>query len=185
MAHHRAEKFGGAPQNLSLSDLPTFGDLARCFWKAFETETHFKDQVIYVENQLLNVWERCSRVMPLVPKKCIHTRLTRFLDNVKTTSLPKKSSRKLLDDLELVRQKLFDIAACTCQLPIAACDDARVKCSVDSCAEMHILCLCEDAKKVPVEERTYLKDQRSKIGTFGGSMQMAGPDRTLQLPVGR
>ena len=184
MAHHRAEKFGGAPQNLSLSDLPTYGDLARCFWKASETETLFKNQVMFVENQLVTVWKRCSLIMPLLSLPCIHTRLTRFLDKVRITSF-KKKSRKLLDDLEAVRQKLFDIAACTCQLPIAACGDARVNCRVDTCAEEHILCLCEDDNKVPEEERRYLKDQRAKIGTFGGNMQMGGPDRSLRLPVGR
>ena len=41
------------------------------------------------------------------------------------------------------------------------------------------MCLCPNERRVPVEERFYLRDQRAKVGTHGGAMQMVGPDRVF------
>jgi hypothetical protein len=39
----------------------------------------------------------------------------------------------------------------------------------------HYVCHCPSGKKVPIEEREYLRDQRAKRGTKG-AFQMAGTD---------
>ena len=180
MEHPRAEKFGGAPQNLPHSDLPTYSDVARCFWKACETERTFKGQLRFVENELLQVWAKCSSVMPLINISSIRRKLDRFLINVRNTSYDKKCSPQLMDDLDAVAQKLFDISACTCELPAVDCRDPRVNCRKVKCRKNHIVCLCAKERRVPELERRYLRDQRLKVGTFGGCMQMAGPDRSIR-----
>ena len=180
MASHRTEKFGGPPANLPQSDLPTFRDIAKCFWKASETEKTFKGQVKFVEDQLLFVWRKCSTVIPLLSARGIRAKLERFLDKVKSTSITKKCSKQLLDDLNAVLDQLFDIAGCTCELPIAACRNVEVNCRDTECGIVHILCRCEEGRKVPAEERAYMRDQRAKVGTFGGQMQMTGRDTHFQ-----
>lgn len=177
MAAQRVEQFGGAPQHLPQSALPTYRDIARCFWKACETEFRVKEQVTVVANELLLVWAKCSTALPIISSRGVYLRLERFLDKVRKTSHAKKGSRKLLDDLDALAHKLFDISACTCQLPNAPCRDPRVGCRSVNCTQIHIVCLCPEKARVPVEERMFLRDQRSKVGTFGGAMQMADPDR--------
>jgi len=85
-----------------------------------------------------------------------------------------------MDDLDAVAQKLFDISACTCELPAVDCRDPRVNCRKVKCRKNHIVCLCAKERRVPELERRYLRDQRLKVGTFGGCMQMAGPDRSIR-----
>lgn len=70
-------------------------------------------------------------------------------------------------NLEEKLDRLFDISACTCKLPIHTCDDAAVKCSQENCQTRHIICTCPPTKKVPLEDREYLRDQREKAGPRG------------------
>lgn len=179
MAYQRFLQFGGAAQHLPQSDLPTYSDIARCYWKASETEISVKGQVTFVKNELQQVWAKCSNALPLLSSRGIDMKLERFFDGVKKTPFPKKRSKKLLDDLDAVAQKLFDISACTCELPNASCRDPRVHCRSVNCQQIHLVCLCPDERRVPVEERLYLRDQRAKVGTHGGAMQMVGPDRVF------
>ena len=177
MADERIEQFGGAPQLLPQSALPTYNDIARCFFKACETEFSVKGQVKFVENELLLVWAKCSTALPLISRKGINGKIVRFLDKVRPTVHASKRAEKLMNDLNAMAPKLFDISACTCQLANAPCRDPRVGCRAVNCRQPHIVCVCPEEKRVPVEERLFLRDQRSKVGTFGGAMQMSGPDR--------
>ncbi|CAI9715421.1 Hypothetical predicted protein [Octopus vulgaris] len=63
--------------------------------------------------------------------------------------------------------KMFDISACTYKLPVYPCDDDAVKGKKENCQVQHIICMCPTSKKVPVEEREYLRDQRAKIEPKG------------------
>ena len=179
MAYQKHLQFGGAAQHLPQSDLPTYSDIARCCWKASETEVTVKGQVTFVRNELLQVWAKCSNALPVISTRAIDDRLERFINKVKQTPFPRKRSKKLLDDLDAVAQKLFDISACTCELPNASCRDPRVHCLSVNCRQIHLVCLCPNERRVPVEERFYLRDQRAKVGTHGGAMQMVGPDRVF------
>ena len=70
----------------------------------------------------------------------------------------------------------FDTARCSCSLPIFPCKDIRVKCLDLNCQKQHIVCLCTEKNKCPIEEREYLRDQRSKIGPRG-SFQLGPTDK--------
>lgn len=50
---------------------------------------------------------------------------------------------------------------------ICFCDDNALKGSVENYQGKHIVCTCLHKKKVPVEDREYLRDQRTKIGPKG------------------
>lgn len=78
-------------------------------------------------------------------------------------SLPASKVKNLTEKLDL----LFDISSCCCELPVLPCEDYRVKCNKENCCSKHIICTCPFQKKVPVEDREYLKDQRCKIGPKG------------------
>ena len=180
MAHRRTKKFFGAPRHLSDSDLPTFSDIAGCYWKASETETTFKRRMTCVHKELMKVWEKCCPVVPLISSRGLLCKLGRFLTKVKYTSLTKKCSKQLLDDLNTMSQKLFDISACSCELPTAACSDPRVNCTSVTCSTVHILCLCQVKKQVPPEERQYIRDQRSKSGS---ALVKGAPGHSLRWPT--
>ena len=183
MATHRiqlAENYAGTPQDLPHSDLPTYGDIARCFYKVRDEEpANFREQVKRVKDRLENSWQNCSPALPLLKGPHIFVKLMRFCEKVKSTSYGKKSA-SLRDQLELLKDKLFDISACTCQLPVVLCAHPRIKCCNAACREQHVICECDPDKRVPVEERPYLRDQQSKIGTFGGAMQMGLVDQRHQ-----
>jgi hypothetical protein len=84
----------------------------------------------------------------------------------------KKINRKTLSTVQQQNfqeslDKLFDISGCTCHLPIRPCNDKSVRCFNENCQIRHIVCSCPPSKKVPLEERDYMKDQRGKQGPKG------------------
>lgn len=170
-----AGKYGGTPQELPHSDLPTHGDIARCLYKVGENVRNLKAQVKVVKGLLENSWKNCSPVLPLLSDIHLWSKLLRHCEKVKRVNKA-NSSTSLRAELELVKDQLFDIAACICKLPLVACGHNRVSCRKQDCVQEHIVCECEPAKRVPVEERAYLRDQRSKTGTHGGAMQMGRTD---------
>ncbi len=189
MATHRiqlAENYAGTPQDLPHSDLPTYGDIARYFYKVREEEpANFREQVKRVKDRLENIWYNCSPALPLLKGPNIFVKLLRFCEKIKLINYGKRSAASVRAKLDLLKDKVFDISACTCQLPVVLCAHPRVKCQKPACRRQHVICECDPDKQVPVEERPYLRDQRSKIGTLGGAMQMGRTDHrhpTSQVP---
>lgn len=72
--------------------------------------------------------------------------------------------------------KLFDISSCSCEVPVLRCDAFAVQCKTENCQTRHIVCTCPPNKKVPLEDREYLKDQREKTGPKG-SYQLGPIDK--------
>nr|XP_047129669.1 uncharacterized protein LOC124809575 [Hydra vulgaris] len=72
--------------------------------------------------------------------------------------------------------------ACNCKLEVFPCDDRNIKCS--GCSNVHLYCSCVGSTKVPLEERSYLKDQREKIGTKK-KFQIGGIDNSVLSPTSR
>ena len=87
-------------------------------------------------------------------------------------TLVKDSNRKhakvlAKSNLDTKLNKLFDVSACrpACSLETVSCSDARVYCKLVGCKQEHIL--CPTNLKVPLAERAYLGDRRSKAGPKG------------------
>ncbi|XP_047143056.1 uncharacterized protein LOC124817256 [Hydra vulgaris] len=64
-------------------------------------------------------------------------------------------------------ENLYDISTCRCNLDKVPCYDDRVKCKYLTCNNKHLVCVCPPECKIPLEEREYIKDQRSRNGTKG------------------
>jgi len=169
------QKYGGPSRDLPESDLPTFGDVARCFYKVSHDEKNFKDQVRIVKEQLISVWQRCSPVLPLIQDNSLKVKIERFLSKVRVVNRQNPPS-KIVAELNEKKYKLFDIAACSCDLPQVPCNHRFIQCTKNNCDSKHHLCECDENKRVPVIERSYLKDQRAKSGTHGGALQMGRAD---------
>ena len=67
-------------------------------------------------------------------------------------------------------------------LRVAKCE-CQMLCQSVNCQQIHLVCLCPNERRVPVEDRFYLRDQRAKVGTHGGAMQMVGPDRIFNAQI--
>jgi len=173
-----ATYFGGTPRAFLKSDLPTHGDVARGFYH-YSQDKDFATALNVVKAELVDVWHRCSTELPLKNDYAIKVKIKRFiLDVKKLNSIAKNNAQNkpLQEKLDSVKDRLFDISACSCDLPIVGCNDPGVTCTSDPCDVTHILCLCARGFKVPPEERKFLRLQREKVGTFGGQMQIGPRD---------
>jgi hypothetical protein len=168
------DKYAGGPCDLPDSDLPTHGDVVRHFYFVSITEKDYLTQIHLVEEKIIQVWQKCNPRLPLRQKKKIYDKLKGFLDSVKCFD-QKKLKLQARKYLLSQKDKLFDIAACCCSLPVVTCDNPSVKCKANSCASTHILCKCPLESKIPAEDREYMRDQRQKTGTRG-AFQMRGRD---------
>jgi len=168
------DKFAGYPGELPKSDLPTHGDIARYFYLVSSGENDFYSQIRIVQDKLLDVWQACNPRLPLIEKKEIFSKLKKLLTNVKDFNF-RKLKLNAKKHLLSIKDKLFDIAACSCSLPIVTCDNPAVQCKIVNCSVEHIICQCPPQLKVPIADREYMRDQRSKVGTKG-QFQMRGRD---------
>jgi hypothetical protein len=157
--------------------LPTHGDIARYFYVVKDAEKDITTQIQIVKEKLESVWLQCNPALPLMEKVQLRTKLARFLERVRDFDRKqmKLAPKKLLLAL---KDKLFDISACSCQLPVLPCKSKLVNCTAEegTCDKKHIICECGPEKRVPVEDREYLLDQRTKTGTFGGRFQFGRVD---------
>jgi hypothetical protein len=171
------ELYAGGPKELPQSDLPTNSDIARYYYLVSASEFDFKKQIEIVKDKLVQVWEKCNPALPLQPELGIYVKIKRFLEQVKNFNRKQKIGKaaKFLVDKQ---DKLFDIAACSCKLPNLPCESRQVRCSAEpgKCESRHLVCECPPEKRVPAEEREYLLDQRTKIGTKG-LLQLGPVDR--------
>jgi hypothetical protein len=169
-------KYAGPSCELPDSDLPTHSDIASYFTFICASEKDYNTQVHLVKDKLIEVWGKCNPRLPLLEKFRVFNKLKIFLSKVKSydrKAMKQEAKKHLLSS----KNKLFDIAACSCPLPIVRCDNPSVKCKTENCSITHILCQCPFESKVPDIEREYLRDQRLKVGTKG-QFQMRGTDRT-------
>jgi len=172
----RGEKFGGAPADLPTTDLPTNSNVARYFYLLSSQEKDYKTQIDLVRQKLNDVWSKCNTRLPVIEEKSLHTKIKRFLDKVKQLNAGKLSVSLALN-VQKTKDKLFDIAACNCSLQTHPCDSKVVRCSIENCEKEHIICECPNDRRIPAEERSYMRDQRAKVGTRG-AYQMGTKERS-------
>nr|XP_047124882.1 uncharacterized protein LOC100215826 isoform X1 [Hydra vulgaris] len=179
----RCNLYGGSPSDLPITDLATYGDVARFFYKLKDLDG-IKDKNIIIQRTLCSlkeIWFNCNSKLVLLPEISLIVKLLRFYNNVISWNgnKIKPLTKKLL---EKNKEKLFDLLACNCKLEVLPCDDGNIKCS--GCSNVHLYCSCIGSKKVPLEERSYIKDQREKIGTKE-KFQIGGIDNSVLSPTSR
>ena len=155
------EKYGGSPRELSGSDLPTYADVARCFYAVSEKVKNFNNKLCKVRERVVKVWKKCKPHLPRIQEGAIYMELKRFLIFVRNFN--RKQPKRRLNKYKM--EKLFDISACSCDLPVVTC--ASVHSTGVNCQKKHILCYCEAEHRVPEEERAFLRSQRAQ-----GTIQM-------------
>ena len=163
------EKYGGSPRELSGSDLPTYADVARYFYAVSEKIKYFASQLRIVTARVVKVWKKCKPHLPRIQEGAVYMELKRFLLFVKNFN-KKQANHYNFKRCKYKQEKLFDISACSCDLPVVTCD--TVYCAGVNCQEEHILCYCDDHSRVPEEERAYLRSQRAR-----GTIQLVPVDR--------
>ena len=109
-----------------------------------------------------------------------HRKVETLIQKVKSLtrrSLSKKSTNHLHKSLD----DLFDIARCSCNLPVVPCSDKFIRCQQENCILEHIACMCSEENRIPKEDRAYLRDQRTKKNNRGkyqlGTIQHVSPKR--------
>ena len=165
----KGAKYGGCPRELSDNDLPTYADVARCFYAVSEKVKFFNNQLNKVRERVVEAWKKCNPHLPCIQEGAVYMELKRFLLFVKNFNRKQAyhSENRLC---KYKKEKLFDISACSCELPIVTC--ASVHCAGVNCKKEHILCYCEAEHRVPEEECAYLRSQRAR-----GTIQMVLVDR--------
>jgi hypothetical protein len=128
------DKYANVPCDLPDSDLPTHGDVASYFYFVRLTEKDYPTLVNLDSERIIGVWQACNPRLPLLEKKKVYDKLKHFLDKVRSYDKKqlKLAAKKLLI---LQKEKLFDIAACNCDLPEVKCDDPVAKCNAANCVK--------------------------------------------------
>ena len=181
----QGQKYGGSPCELPDNDLPTYADVARCFYVVSEKTKDFKTQVKMVRENMLNVWKKCSPHLPLLLATTIYSKLIKFLSHVKRFN-SKLVRTSIFKYFEYKKDHLFDITTCRCDLPIVTCD--TVHCTTVNCQEVHIQCLCDAKRRVPEEERAYLRSQQARgrkqvdLADKGDAGKMAAMEKKYMRP---
>ncbi|XP_065670929.1 uncharacterized protein LOC136089134 [Hydra vulgaris] len=160
-------KYGGLPLEMPSADLPTFRQVIQFFYFTESNNQNISKQNLLekVENSLSTLWNKVNPRLPLLQRNSILRKLRNLFERVKSINRGRcKSKSKEYQDMIL--DELFDIPSCNCELATVLCNDRDVKCSIINCQVEHILCLCK-TRKVPSEDRSYIRDQRSKIGPKG------------------
>ena len=170
------EKYGGGPCDLVLTDPSTYRQLIQYYYylECADPCADFWAKVQHVTRDLKSIWLSVNPRLPLIHEKSIDRKVKDLFVTVKDINR-KHAKANAKRNLDSKLDKLFDISACSCPLEIVPCNDSRIYCKKDKCTKEHIICICPAAAKVPIEERAYLRDQRSKTGPKG-AFQMSSVD---------
>jgi hypothetical protein len=171
--------FGGGPADLPTADLPTYGDVARYFAKLELEGVRSANEIVNVTiEKLTQIWKTANPRLPLRERQSLYRSLKIFYGRYADF---RRNRIKLVVKDQLLKQetKLFDISSCSCPLTQVPCSSKFITCKKVSCTTKHFHCSC--ARKIPIEDREYMIDQRSKVGTRG-KFQMGARD-TSSKPV--
>jgi len=111
----------------------------------------------------------------LISEQGAENKIKKVLDNVKNINW-KTAKKEQKEQLTKKLDQIVDISACICNLKEVPCKDRRIHCKDPMCKERHITCECPPEKNVPICERAYLTDQRSRDGNMG-RYQMSSSQR--------
>jgi len=143
-------KIGGPPAELDETEPPIYRLIIQYSYFLFSTYPESTDYQIAkrIAKAVINIWKMVVNPrLPLIGEQSVIVKLLRLV----------KSSKDVNRDHRLISKKtflqgkldrLFDISACKCELPLVSCDDNRVKCKRENCQTKHIICSCPPIIKV-------------------------------------
>lgn len=160
----------GAPKDLSLTCLPTYGDVMKFYQhvritlKTSNKEPTFTDISQIVATKLEDLWKLAS--IPSVSNYRIIQMLKTYhnkMQSIKKRSKSKRSNseKNLKEFQDHAKANLFDISACKCDV-------------LESCS-------CTAERKVPIEERKFLLDQRKHRKMMISSLDVTATKRSMKI----
>lgn len=172
------ENYGGGPCELTMTEPSTYKQVIQYYYFLIisNPNSDFYGVVQKIVKDITAIWLNVNPKLPIINNKSICNKVKHLLTVVKDINR-KHVKARVKNNLDEKLDKLFDISACTCSLDILPCSDRRVHCTIEKCAEEHIVCVCSSDAKVPIEDRAYLRDQRSKSGPKG-AYQLSSIDQT-------
>ena len=143
-------RFGGQPSPLNVTEPPTTRQIIQYGYFLQNSVPGMKDYDMAkrIASEVILIWKGVNPRLPLYS----HYYVVKLVD--KAFKQAKEINRKSLSaakkhNLEAKVDKLFDISACTCKLPIRPCrpNDKVVACVKDKCSALHLVALAHRRKK--------------------------------------
>ncbi|XP_065640407.1 uncharacterized protein LOC136072984 [Hydra vulgaris] len=172
------KKYCGGPCELSTTDPSTFRQVIQYYYYLIHINPNADIVLVtqQISNNIKSIWATVNPSLLLITEKSINRKVKDLLVLVKDINRKHgKASAKRNLDANL--DKLFNISACSCSLDVFPCGDRKVSCNKENCIEKHIVCLCSQSNKVPLEDRAYLRDQRKAKEKPKGAYQLSSVDR--------
>jgi len=146
------KKFGGQPSALNETEPPTLRQVIQYSYFLQNTNPKLKDYDIskIIAKDVMKIWNSVNPRLPLHDEYYVVKIVDRMCFKKAKEINRKYLSAIQVQNMEEKLEKLFDISACTCKLPIRPCDDKAVKCCKENCNTKHIICSCPPSKKVLV-----------------------------------
>ena len=145
--HHSGDKYAGDFCELPIADFATHRQVIQaCYYEKHIQDMLSSREVAHiVAEKLKKTW---SNANPRIIKLADHTILNKVekLYKQAVDINNKKAKAHVKQRLDMLLDRLFDLASCKCDLPIVSCQD--VKCKTSDCARLHIQCNCPIAFKV-------------------------------------
>ena len=130
-----AKGFCGQPSILNTTKPPTHLQFIQYSYFLQNSHTDLKDYDIskVIAKDVIEIWQAVNPRLPLYEDYYV----VQLVDRVcfkKAKYINRKSlSTAQEQNLEEKLDKLFDISACTCKLPVRSCDANAVKCNEENC----------------------------------------------------
>lgn len=151
----------GAPSDLPASTLPTYTNIAQLYMKLSAgvnvrtLPAEVKRIVNEIVDQVINKWKDANPRIPLFEHNTIFQKVKRLIDVIKRFN-SKKYKKNELKWTEKVKDKLFDISRCNCELPLLECKDQRICCKKDACDLKHYYCACDLPSDLKVSKKVLM-----------------------------
>jgi len=157
--------YGGKSAELNETRPCTYEELIQYYYHLRSSSNcGVKQTIRTMSAKVRGIWFKISSQLPVIADKSIENKVARLIEAVNKVNSHRTSNTIQLDEK---LHQIFDIARCHCNLDSHPCGHSSVKCKKENCSDDHIVCSCPTDSKVPVEERAYLRDQRSRNGGVG------------------
>ena len=146
------KRFCGQPSILNKTEPPTNRQVIQYSYFLQNSHPDLKDYDIskVIAKDVIEIWQAVNPRLPLYEDYYV----VKMVDRVcfkKAKEINRKSRTTAREqNLEEKLDKLFEISACTCKLPVRSCDANAVKWNEENCQKTHIICTCPPRKKVSI-----------------------------------
>lgn len=147
----------GAPSDLPTNKLPKYQHVAQLYLKLVNSERNAKTIPQKIAELITEKWMVANPNIPIISEDSIRVKVSRFITVIKVSGHTKKVKLSTLNYYIAMRDKLFDICKCRCDLPLLNCNDRQIRCARNPCKVKHYHCFCPKGDKVSNSAKIILK----------------------------